>query len=178
MNATVEVVCYKSKVLANNESPLMLRVTKDRKRKYSSIGISVNPVYWDFEKNKPRRNCPDKTRIEQIIAEQIRKYREQILDFQAEDKEFTPASLHDRVNNHAKNRTVGDLFRSHIADLKSQKRSGYALTFSELYNSLIQFNGHLDIYFSDIDTVWLKRYEMWQRGQTFWRTRSASVSER
>lgn len=83
----------------------MLRVTKDRKRKYSSIGISVNPVYWDFEKNKPRRNCPDKTRIEQIIAEQIRKYREQILDFQAEDKEFTPASLHDRVNNHAKNRS-------------------------------------------------------------------------
>ena len=143
----------------------MLRVTKDRKRKYSSIGISVNPVYWDFEKNKPRRNCPDKTRIEQIIAEQIRKYREQILDFQAEDKEFTPASLHDRVNNHAKNRTVGDLFRSHIADLKSQKRSGYALTFSELYNSLVQFNGHLDIYFSDIDTAWLKRYEMWQRGQ-------------
>ena len=167
MSATVEVVCYKSKVLANNESPLMLRVTKDRKRKYSSIGISVNPVYWDFEKNKPRRNCPDKTRIEQIIAEQIRKYREQILDFQAEDKEFTPASLHDRVNNHAKNRTVGDLFRSHIADLKSQKRSGYALTFSELYNSLIQFNGHLDIYFSDIDTVWLKRYETWLRGQGF-----------
>ena len=72
MNPTVEVVCYKSKVLANNESPLMLRVTKDRKRKYSSIGISVNPVYWDFEKNKPRRNCPDKPRIEQIIAELIR----------------------------------------------------------------------------------------------------------
>ena len=165
MSATVEVVCYKSKVLANNASPLMLRVTKARKRKYSSIGISVNPVYWDFEKNKPRRNCPDKTRIEQIIAEQIRKYREQILDFQAEDKEFTPASLHDRVNNHAKNRTVGELFRSHIADLKSQKRSGYALTFSVLYNSLIQFNGHLDIYFSDIDTVWLKRYETWLRGQ-------------
>ena len=165
MNATVEVVCYRSKVLANNESPLMLRVTKDRKRKYSSIGISINPVYWDFEKNKPRRNCPDKERIEQIIAEQVRKYREQILDYQAEDKEFTPASLHDRVTRHAKIRTVDDLFRSHIADLKSQRRSGYALTFSELYNSLMQFNGHLDIYFSDIDTIWLKRYEMWQRGQ-------------
>lgn len=165
MNATVEVVCYRSKVLANNESPLMLRVTKDRKRKYSSIGISINPVYWDFEKNKPRRNCPDKERIEQIIAEQVRKYREQILDYQAEDKEFTPASLHDRVTRHAKIRTVDDLFRSHIAGLKSQRRSGYALTFSELYNSLMQFNGHLDIYFSDIDTIWLKRYEMWQRGQ-------------
>lgn len=29
----------------------------------------------------------------------------------------------------------------------------------EVYNSLIKFNRHLDIYFSDIDTVWLKRYE-------------------
>ncbi|MDE6453122.1 MAG: site-specific integrase, partial [Muribaculaceae bacterium] len=43
MSTTVNVVCYKSKVLSNNESPLMLRVTKDRKRKYVSLGISVNP---------------------------------------------------------------------------------------------------------------------------------------
>lgn len=165
MNATVEIVCYKSKVLANNESPLMLRITKDRKRKYSSIGISVNPAFWDFDKNKPRRNCPDKARIEQIVAEQIRKYREQIFDFQAEDKAFTTTSLYDKVNGHFKNRTVDDLFKTHIADLKSQKRRGYAQTFMELQNSLVLFNEHLDIYFSDIDVPWLKRYEAWQRGQ-------------
>jgi hypothetical protein len=158
MNATIEVVCYKSKVLANSESPLMLRITKDRRRKYSSIGISINPALWDFEKNKPRRNCPDKVRIERIISEQIKKYREQILDFQAEDKDFTSTSLYDRVANHAKRKTVGDLFKSHITNLESQKRTGYALTFNELYNSLIQFNGHLDIYFSDIDVTWLTQF--------------------
>lgn len=163
MKATIEVVCYKSKVLANNESPLMLRITKDRKRKYASIGISVNPAHWDFEKNKPRRNCPDKARIEHIISEQIRKYREQILDFQAEDKEFTSTSLYDRVNNQIKRKTVSDLFKSHIANLKAQKRTGYALTFSELYNSLILFHGHLDIHFSDIDVTWLRHYEAWLR---------------
>jgi len=54
MSVTIEVVCYKSKVLANNESPLMLRITKERKRKYSSIGISLNPIFWDFQKNKPK----------------------------------------------------------------------------------------------------------------------------
>lgn len=30
----------------------MLRVTKDRKRKYVSLGISVNPEDWDFSKNR------------------------------------------------------------------------------------------------------------------------------
>ena len=165
MSTTIEVVCYKSKVLANNESPLMLRITKDRKRKYSSIGLSLNPVYWDFEKNKPRRNCPDKARIEHIISEQIKKYRDQVLDLQVEDKEFTSTSLYDRVNNQIKRKTVSDLFQSHIANLKAQKRTGYALTFSELYNSLILFHGHLDIHFADIDVTWLRQYEAWLRSR-------------
>ncbi|MFR8437316.1 MAG: phage integrase SAM-like domain-containing protein [Alistipes ihumii] len=32
---------------------------------------------------------------------------------------------------------------------------------------MLKFNGHLNIYFSDIDTAWLKRYESWLRGQEF-----------
>ncbi|MEI3422552.1 MAG: Arm DNA-binding domain-containing protein [Butyricimonas faecihominis] len=38
MNASVSVVCYKSKVLSNGESPLMLRVIKDRKQKVCKFG--------------------------------------------------------------------------------------------------------------------------------------------
>lgn len=41
MGTTINVVCYKSKVLKNNESPLMVRICKDRKVKYESIGISA-----------------------------------------------------------------------------------------------------------------------------------------
>ena len=46
----------------------MLRIIKDRNRKYSSIGIPVNPAFWDFDKNKPRRNCPNRLQIERLIA--------------------------------------------------------------------------------------------------------------
>jgi hypothetical protein len=41
----------------------------------------------------------------------------------------------------------------------------YASTFKELKNSLLEFNKHLDIYFSDIDVNWLKNYEAWLRGK-------------
>ena len=34
MNATVNVLCYKSKTLSNGEHPLMIRVCKDGKKKY------------------------------------------------------------------------------------------------------------------------------------------------
>ena len=114
MSVTIDVVCYKYKVLANNESPLMLRITKDRKRKYSSIGISLNPAYWDFEKNKPKRNCPNKTQIESVISAKISAYREQVLDLKVENKEFTATSLLERVKRPIKPKTVGDIFLTQI----------------------------------------------------------------
>ena len=60
MSTTISVVCYKSKVLKNNESPLMLRICKEGKRKYESIGISIDPKYWDSKANKPTSKCPNK----------------------------------------------------------------------------------------------------------------------
>jgi hypothetical protein len=39
MKASVSVICYKHKVLANGESPLMLRIAKDGKRTMKSLGI-------------------------------------------------------------------------------------------------------------------------------------------
>jgi integrase len=143
----------------------MIRVCKDGKKKYLSLGVSVQPQFWDFEKNKPRRNCPNKLHIEKLIAEKSREYADQILDFESEKKQFTASTLVNSVNKPVKSLTVSGLFASHITDLKAQKRRGYAQTFMELQNSLVLFNGHLDIYFSDIDVAWLKRYETWQRGQ-------------
>ena len=163
MNVVVDVICFKSKVLANQEHPLMLRVTKNRKRKYKSIGVSINPKYWDFNKNKPKRNCPDKELIQQLITERVRSYREQILEYKIEDKDFTAKSLIDKVNTSITAKTVQDLFNLQIEHLLDSNRRNYALSYKQLMNSLLSFNNHLDIYFSDIDVTWLKGYESWLR---------------
>lgn len=57
MSATISIVCYKSKTLSNGQHPLMIRVSNDGKKKYQSIGISVNPDNWDFKNNRPKSNC-------------------------------------------------------------------------------------------------------------------------
>jgi hypothetical protein len=59
MNASISVVCYKSKTLSNGEHPLMIQISKDGKRKYQSLGISINADNWDFQKNKPKPKCPN-----------------------------------------------------------------------------------------------------------------------
>lgn len=64
MNATVNVLLFKSKTLADGSHPLMIRICKDNKKKYRSLGVSLQSQFWDFEKNKPKRNCPNKELIQ------------------------------------------------------------------------------------------------------------------
>ena len=54
MNTTVNIVCYKSKTLANGEHPLMIRICKDGKKKYKSLGVSINPAHWNFAKKRTK----------------------------------------------------------------------------------------------------------------------------
>lgn len=165
MNATVNAVLFKSKTLANGEHPLMIRICKDNKKKYKSLGISLNAIYWDFEKNKPRKNCPNKDEILNLISEKTKEYSKQIIDFKAEDKDFTVTNLVEKVNAPNNKKTVLELLDYEMGRLKKEGRLKYASTFKELKTSLLDFNTHLDIYFSEIDVNWLKRYEAWLRAK-------------
>lgn len=84
MNASVSVVCYKSKTLSNGESPLMLQVSKSGKRKYQSLGISIKPRYWDFTRNKPKPNCPNKDYIQKIILDKQTELQQRMLELNSE----------------------------------------------------------------------------------------------
>ncbi|WP_299095111.1 site-specific integrase [uncultured Bacteroides sp.] len=163
MNVTVNVICYKSKVLKNNESPLMVRVCKDRKRKYISLGLSINPAHWDFNKNAPKPQCPNKEYLDTLIAKTIQEYSAQIIEMKAMDRDFTANTLAEKVSNPTKLKTVGDVFLEQMQALRDAQRLTYMLSIQQTYNSLLEFNKHLNIYFVDIDVPWLKRYETWLR---------------
>ena len=67
MSCTVNILCYKSKTLSNGEHPLMICISKDGKRKYISLGVSIHSQNSNFEKNKPKINCPNKEIIQKLI---------------------------------------------------------------------------------------------------------------
>ena len=93
MNATVNVVCYKWKTLSNQEHPLMIRVCKNGKTKYKSLGISVHPDNWDFQKNRPLPKCPNRELILKIVLEKEVEFQKEILELTSMQKEYTASSL-------------------------------------------------------------------------------------
>jgi integrase len=165
MNATVNVLCYKSKTLSNGEHPLMICVSKNGKRTYKSLGVSVNPTYWDFDKNKPKRNCPDKKQIENLIIEKLKVFNQTILELNVTQKEYTSDSLINKVEKPFKLKTVEVIFNEQINILQKAQNLGSLHLYKYTYKSLKAFNNHLNFYFSDIDIVWLKKFENWLRNK-------------
>jgi len=163
MNATVNVICYKAKTLKNNEHPMMIRISKDGKRKYLSLGISVHPDHWDFNKNQPKKSCPNKEELEALIIEKNRIINKVILEFKTIDRDFTAEMLIEKVTRSTKKMLIHDFFQDLIKQFKEEKRLNYAASHQHLNNSLIRFNKHLNIHFQEINNKWLKKYESWLR---------------
>lgn len=166
MKIFINIVCYRQKTLANGENPLMIRVSKNRKTKYKSIGISILPQYWDFKQNKPKRNCPNKEMIQKIIHETLNEYNEKALALIASKKEFTVNDVIN-VNPITTKTTVEELFDFHIKQLVLEDRLKYASSFKELKKSLLDYNRRLNISFVDITMNWLKEYETWLRQKNY-----------
>lgn len=164
MNASISVVCYKSKTLSNGEHPLMLRVTKDRKPKYVSLSISIHPDNWDFTKNEPKPKCPNKDIINKIILDKKTEYQKEILELNAEQKDYTASSLVENKKTKYEPKTVIEFYKGLINSFKDAGRTGNKSIYTNSLNSLKAFtHNKLNILFSDIDVDWLKRYEKWQR---------------
>jgi integrase len=166
MNASISVVCYKSKTLSNGEHPLMLQISRHGKRKYQSLGISIHADNWDFLKNKPKTNCPDGEYIQKIISDKILQIQKQILEYSANGKDYTPTGLLKGNTSTIKEKSVGEFYKELIQRFERTDKTGNRLIYKGSYNSIKVFNkGRLNLLFSDIDVQWLIRYEKWLRAK-------------
>jgi len=144
----------------------MVRVCKDGKKKYQSIGISILPSHWDFKRNEPNEHCPNRNEIKLLIEQRLYEIQKTILSNRIDGKDYTATTIIKSTTTHGNSKmTVGEYYLTYIENLKKENRIRYAGMYEISYNSFIKFNKHLDIPFSDIDVAWLKRYETWGKEQ-------------
>ena len=167
MSIKVSIVCFKSKVLSNGEHPLMLRITENKKRVMKSLGISVNPKFWDFNKEEPKPKCPNRELIQSIILKVRSEYQNKVLEKLSRNEEFTASSLINERKEEIKAKTVGEFYHSIIEELKSKGRIGNSYAYLNSYNTLRNFNKgkELNYTFSHIDVTFCRKFEDWMRSK-------------
>ena len=166
MNATITVVCYKSKTLSNGEHPLMLRICKDGKKKYQSLGVSIKANQWDFVRERPKPTCPNKEYILKLILDKQAELQQRMLELNTEQKEYTTTTLLQDDHKKYELKTVKQFYQELIEQYMANEKYGNRLIYKSSYNSINVFtNGNLEIPFSAIDVAWLNKYEKWLRSK-------------
>lgn len=145
----------------------MLRIAQNGKSTYKSLKISVAAKHWDFERNVPKPNNPNKDLIQKIILKTKLDYQQKILEKKANSEEFTASSLINEQKEEIKAKTVEEFYLSLIEDLKQKGRIGNSYAYLNSYNTLRNFNKgkKLNYTFSHIDVPFCKKFEDWMRSK-------------
>lgn len=168
MNAKISVTCYRSKLLSNGEAPLMVKITKNGKRSLKSLGVSVNPKYWNFERDKLKSNCPNRTHIVSIITNALQKYQAIQLDMEAKNEDYTASEILTNTPTKTTNVTVEYFLTSHIQQLKDSGKVGNSYAYLNLRTTLHNFYGKkLNFLFNTVDVAFCNRFEAWMRKNKF-----------
>jgi integrase len=123
------------------------------------LGLSCSEKYWDAKSNLPKKSHPDKAVIDSIIAKKLKEYKEKVLNFKQEDKDFTPDVLISATNKPLKKTTVFNYFILRIQHFKDRNQVGNAKVYSDTFNQLKAFVGNKDFSFSQLDYSFLVKFE-------------------
>ena len=81
---SVSVLLFTSKTLKNGEHPIMIRVIKNRKSKYMSIGKSSKLDLWDMDKQQPKRKHPNHQELIGLIDKKRTEARKLEIEMETE----------------------------------------------------------------------------------------------
>ena len=160
MNTSIKVVLYTSKILKNGESPIVLRVIKDRKPKYLTVGYSCHPDVWDKENNLPKKKHPHFKEICLLIDSKKKEAGKLILDLENENKNLSSFEIKSKLKKEkTNNSSVLDYFESIIKRLIASGQIKNADVYRDTKRNLSYFLGNRKIQFSEIDIQFLNKFE-------------------
>ena len=158
---TINVVCRKDAINRNHLAPLALVFTHDRRRKFVGLGISEALVHWDFDKQQPTADCPDRAEIQFQITSKIREYERKIKKLEVLEIPVTFDTLFEQ-NGKRINCTVGEYFKQIIERLEKVEKYSSASKHKVTLVLVSQFRS-VNMRFEELDLTYLREFEIFLR---------------
>ena len=160
--ASTKVILFHKNIKKNGEVPIFLRIIKDRKTKYVSLGIAVLPKFWDENNQCVRSKHPNATRMNNYIQHKKAEATDVVLSLVTESKYVKPTAIKTAIHGLA----PLDFFEYADRFVKQFEARGYLGNYyrqKAIIGKLKAFVGDKPLHFSDITVSFLKEYENYLR---------------
>ena len=155
---TIKVVLRKQKTNKAGLAPLWLRVTKNRKTKFISLDVRLEPKFWDEEKQRVRGSYPHSTRLNSLLKVKLAQAQAAYVDLELEHPIVRTQDILSRVSA----KRSPDFFEYAYKYAQGYRDKGKERTFKRFrtaLNKMKAYVGEQKLYMEDIDIPFLKKYE-------------------
>ena len=161
---TVSVILYKSKLLANGEHPIMLRLCYNGQRKYKSLGLSCSEKLWNEKKEEVRSTHQYAKSMNTLIRAEQDKANNKILELERDKKDYSVSTLVKDLSKSAPTTTsLFDMFEERISYFKSTHSHNTATGYRTLLNAIKRYTEDADYELFEIDSEWIRSFEIYLR---------------
>ena len=155
-----------TKVYSDGNSPIMLRVTHQRKSKYIALGINCKPKQWNKDSRRLRKNYEGYIKRNKVLKSLETRAGDIIDTLVKDNMPFTFSIFEERFRNEAKTTTVFDFIEDICNKLKRDEKVNTYNVYKQTLNALRDFHKKSNLMFPDIDYNFLKGFEsfLFRRG--------------
>lgn len=160
--ASVKIVLRKDKANGFTKIPLYLRITKNRKSSYKSLGHKITEKQWDENMQRVKSTHPNSARLNNVLAQKLAQAEKQLL-IDEDATQFTTAQ--DLVRDMYKKGTdsfteFGNFYLQKLLDEQNYSRHK---KLKGILGKLSEYCSNREIAFNEINVRFLESYEKWMR---------------
>jgi integrase/recombinase XerD len=156
--STIKIILKKDKINKSGEAPLYLRLIKDRKAKFISLGIRINPKDWNEEVSKVRKSHPNSQRMNHYISQKIADAEGIALEMESKSKFISPKTIKQSIMGKSSDSFL-KYFNSYIENLRKKDKIGTFNKVKTVYSKLYEYTNGNDLLFDELTVSFLKKYE-------------------
>ena len=152
---------YTSKVLANGEHPIMLRVTYNKQRKYKGLGVSCTEKDWNDKKCEVRSTHPNPVDINTLIRREKKNAEDAVLTLEKSGVQYSASSILKALTREVPvNQTLYGLFEERITFFRDKAEQYNTSTgYTTLLNIIKRYTENEDVELIDVNSTWVRDFE-------------------
>lgn len=161
---SIAAILYKSTTLKDGSNPIVLRITKNRQRKYFSLNLSATLSQWNeeyFQFKRDKRINPDYEKNNAFITSQLIKAQDIIDDFEHNKIDWTLNQFEDAFLNRSKQGKVKHFIENLVKTMRATDHNGNADCYERTLHMLELFDKKFDQrFFSEIDIKYVRAFDV------------------
>lgn len=157
MSASIKVLLRKNKLKSDGTIPLYVRVTKNRKSKFISLGVSISEKDWDEKNQRIKKSYPNSALANTLIAKKRAEIEAEVLSIELNNKVLSSDSFND-----IKGKSKSDFFsfaEEYLDSLKIRSTVGTYNRYKAIVGKLKVYVGGKSLFFHEITVSFIRKYE-------------------